>query len=158
MTYVTPISPPRGSALRRGRVSLAGHAYLLTAVTQGREPVFRHFALARAAIAALRACDEAGEAETLAFVLMPDHLHWLVTLRGQPLDAVMRRFKSVSGRAVNRLRGVTGAPLWQAGFHDHALRADRDLRAAARYLVGNPVRAGLVASVMDYPHWDAVWL
>ncbi|MDO5291028.1 MAG: transposase [Pseudomonadota bacterium] len=149
---------PRSSALRRGRVSLAGHAYLLTTVTHGRAPVFSEFALARAAVAALRACDEAGECQTLAFVLMPDHLHWLLILQGRALDAVMRRFKSVSARQVNGLRGVQGVPLWQPGFHDHALRGDEDWRAAARYVVGNPVRAGLVASVMDYPHWDAIWV
>ena len=149
---------PHGSALRRGRVSLPGQAYLLTTVTHERESVFKDFYLARTATAALRGCDEAGDCETLAFVLMPDHLHWLVTLRGHSLDAVMRRFKSVSAREVNRLRCVMGVPLWQAGYHDHALRAEEDLRAAARYLIGNPVRAGLVATVMDYPHWDAIWM
>ncbi|MFV3290267.1 transposase, partial [Pseudomonas sp. NY11955] len=28
----------------------------------------------------------------------------------------------------------------------------------ARYIVANPIRAGLVSRVGDYPHWDAVWL
>ncbi len=28
---------------------------------------------------------------------------------------------------------------------------------AARYIIANPVRAGLVYSVRDYPYWDAVW-
>ncbi|MDO5691436.1 MAG: transposase [Pseudomonadota bacterium] len=155
----SPQTPrPRSSALRRGRVSLVGHAYLLTTVTYERAPVFDDFALARATIAALRGCDAMGESETLAFVLMPDHLHWLMVLRGESLDAVMRRFKSVSAREVNQLRDRPGTPLWQPGYHDHALRRDEDLQATARYLVGNPVRAGLVASVMDYPHWDAVWV
>jgi hypothetical protein len=48
--------------------------------------------------------------------------------------------------------------LWQRGFHDHALRQDDDLAAAARYVIANPVRRGLVKRVADYPHWDAVWL
>ena len=48
--------------------------------------------------------------------------------------------------------------LWQAGFHDRALRAEVDVRAAARYLVANPLRAGLVVSVGDYPYWNAIWL
>jgi hypothetical protein len=38
------------------------------------------------------------------------------------------------------------------------LRRDEDLRAVARYVILNPVRAGLVQRVGDYPHWDAVWL
>jgi hypothetical protein len=28
----------------------------------------------------------------------------------------------------------------------------------ARYVVANPVRAGLVQRVGQYPHWDAIWL
>jgi putative transposase len=32
------------------------------------------------------------------------------------------------------------------------------LRNLARYVVANPLRAGLVDSIRDYPHWDAVWL
>ncbi len=149
---------PRSSSLRRGRVSLPGHAYLLTTVTNGRVPVFADFAAARAAIGALRACDDAGESKTVAFVLMPDHLHWLMVLHAPALAPVMRRFKSVGARAINAMRGTPGNTLWQPGFHDHAVRAEEDLRASARYLVNNPVRAGLVDSVMNYPHWDAVWL
>jgi REP element-mobilizing transposase RayT len=48
--------------------------------------------------------------------------------------------------------------VWQPGYHDHAVRQDEDLRAMARYVVANPVRAGLVKDIGDYPHWDAVWL
>ncbi len=48
--------------------------------------------------------------------------------------------------------------MWQKGFHDHAIREEEDLRAVARYVVANPVRAGLVQSVRDYPHWDARWV
>ncbi|MEQ7866160.1 transposase, partial [Xanthomonas sp. WHRI 8393] len=33
-----------------------------------------------------------------------------------------------------------------------------DLRLAARYLIANPLRAGLVERVGDYPFWDAIWL
>ena len=48
--------------------------------------------------------------------------------------------------------------LWQRGYHDRALRRDEDLKAAARYIVMNPLRAGLVKRPGDYPLWDAVWL
>ena len=51
-----------------------------------------------------------------------------------------------------------GARLWQTGFHDHALRREEDLAATARYLIANPLRAGLVQRVGDYPFWDAVWV
>jgi len=65
--------------------------------------------------------------------------------------------KGRSARAVNALLGARGR-LWDRGVHDHALRSDESLRAVARYIVLNPVRAGLVRKVGLYPFWDAVWL
>lgn len=51
-----------------------------------------------------------------------------------------------------------GGPLWQNGFHDRAIRNESDLLPAARYVIANPIRAGLVSSVCDYPYWNAKWL
>ena len=65
--------------------------------------------------------------------------------------------KGRSSRLINKHLGKEGA-LWQAAFHDHALREEEDLREISRYIVANPLRAGLVGSLADYPHWDAVWL
>jgi hypothetical protein len=48
--------------------------------------------------------------------------------------------------------------VWAPTFHDHALRKDEDLLQAARYIVMNPVRAGLSRRVGDYPYWNCVWL
>jgi REP element-mobilizing transposase RayT len=144
----------RGSSnLRKGRVSRPGHPYLITTVTLDRTSLFADFLTARLVIRELAAAD----VDTLAYVLMPDHLHWLVQLRDEPLSCVMRRMKSRSAVAVNRYLGRNGA-VWQDGYHDHALRADDDVRKTARYVISNPMRAGLVDSVFEYPHWDAVWM
>lgn len=121
-------------------------------------PLFAEFHLARLAIRELRACDEAGLCSTLAFVLMPDHLHWLLQLSGTALPDLLKRYKSLSGRAINRSRNTSGEAVWQAGFHDRAIRDEEDLQHIARYIVANPVRVGLVGSVRKYSHWDAVWL
>src|SRR3989344_3545810 len=59
--------------------------------------------------------------------------------------------------ALNRSLERDGS-LWQHGFHDRAIRRDEDLPAVARYIVANPLRAGLVEKIGDYPLWDAVWL
>ena len=89
---------------------------------------------------------------------MPDHVHWLIQLTGLiRLSAVIQLVKSVSAHNLNKLSNRKG-PVWQDGFHDHAVRRDEDVRGVARYVVANPVRAGLVESVGDYPHWDAIWL
>ena len=83
---------------------------------------------------------------------MPDHLHWLMELTGQTdLSQIMQSVKTLSAKQIGR-------PFWQAGYHDHALRKEEDIKAIARYIVANPLRAGLVKRIGDYPHWDAIWL
>ena len=152
-----PAPPLHGHALRKGRVSEPGRAYLLTTVTDRRRPVFGDWRIGRLLVAELRAEHEAGRVESLAWVIMPDHLHWLTILREETLDALMRRVKSRSAIAINSVLGDS-RPLWQKAYHDHAVRAEEDLSAMARYVVANPLRAGLADSLGDYPLWDAVWL
>ena len=50
------------------------------------------------------------------------------------------------------------ARLWQRGYYDRALRRDEDIKDATRYIVMNPLQAGLVKRVGDYPLWDAIWI
>ena len=141
-----------GNALRRGRVSIPGQIYLVTTTTFNRKPVFRDLHCARAVVRALMHADRHGDAGTLAYVLMPDHLHWLMQLgETRSLSQVVGRVKAGSGR-------LAAYPLWQSGFHDRALRSEDDVRSAARYLAANPLRAGLVERIGEYPHWDAIWL
>ena len=141
-----------GRRLRRGRVSVPGCVYSVTFVTHGRWPGLAEVWVGRRVIRCLRDMDADGRAETLAFCVMPDHVHWLVRLMpGSDLSGLVGRVKGSSSRAIPLLR-------WQRGFHDHAVRDDERLRALARYIVANPVRAGVVQRVGEYPHWDAVWL
>lgn len=146
-----------GRNLRKGRYSKQGHYYLLTAVTSQRHPVFHNFTAARICIHTLRQQHEKGIVDSLAFVVMPDHFHWLIELRSTDLGRLMKGVKGKSAHLINERMGASGI-FWQRGFHDHGLRSDEDLVAAARYLVANPLRAGLVEDIWMYPHWDAVWL
>lgn len=149
---------PGHAALRKGRVSLAGQIYLVTTVTQQRHPWFADFSCAAVAARCIDSQSLWSGGDMMAWVLMPDHAHWLLRLGPQAsLSSLVNRVKSASARAVNCLLQRSGA-LWAAGFHDHALRRDEDLKQAARYLVANPVRAGLVSRIGDYPFWNAVWL
>jgi len=157
MTQRTP--RPGQRSLRKGRHSEAGRLYHVTAATDDRKPLFLDHDLGRAMVNVWRRLDGEGASRTLAFVIMPDHVHWLFAL-GEAIDLskLIDRFKAASARQVNRLRGTAGSPVWQRGYYDHALRRDEDVRAVARYIIANPVRAGLVASVRNYPLWDAAWL
>ena len=144
--------------LRKGRCSAPGHEYLVTAVTHHRDPVFADFHCSRALVQVLRETAAHGMAEWLAWVVMPDHFHALLRLGPRAdLASVMHLVKGRSARQIN-LAFKRTQRLWQPGFHDRALRAEEDRLAAARYIVANPLRAGLVRRVADYPHWDCVWL
>ena len=146
------------SHLRLGRVSLPGQPYHIITATHGRLPLFADMAAARAVIQVMRRMHGEGWLHSHAWVLMPDHLHWLFTLgEHASLSIVMNRFKSGSAHAVRALRCEAGK-LWQTGYFDHGIRAEEDLRVIARYIVANPVRAGLCGSVAEYPWWDAEWL
>jgi REP element-mobilizing transposase RayT len=142
---------PHSKDLRCGRWSEVGRAYHITTTTLDRQQVFADLHPARVLIQALKASDNQGRTETLAFVVMPHHLHWLFFLKAGRLQDVVGAVKSVTAHRLHR-------PIWQDGYHDHALRQEEDLRDIARYIVRNPLRAGLVTRLGDYPHWDAKWL
>jgi len=89
---------------------------------------------------------------------MPDHVHWLMQLDGAlDLSRCVQKLKSLTVKELRRC-GFSNSAIWQRGFHDRALRDEEDLKTVARYVIANPVRAGLVDSIRDYPFWDAAWI
>jgi len=150
---------PHGCALRRGRFSEPNRIYVVTSVTHARVPIFAELEIGRILVNALRHQQELGRASTLAYVVMPDHFHWLVQLAAQvTLSSVVHSVKSYTAHRINHAHDTVRRKVWQPGFHDHALRREEDLLAAARYIVANPLRAGLVENIREYPLWDTVWL
>ncbi len=155
-TYTRPAKGAR--ALRRGRFSGRNQIYHITTRTREREPFFLNLMLGRTVVRSLQREDDAGHTQTLAFVVMPDHLHWLVQLTGtRSLSVSVNTVKSFAARSINQIMGRSGR-VWQAGYYDHALRDEEDLAAVARYIVANPLRVGLTRSIADYPLWDAIWI
>ena len=146
-----------GKDLRKGRYSLTGQIYLVTSVTVARKKYFSDWRLGRLLVGELRSCDASGLTKSLAWVVMPDHFHWLVKLQTVDLGKILQQVKCRSAISINRNRGRSGR-IWQKGFHDRALRRDEDLKAAARYVIANPLRAGLVDNIGNYPLWDAIWI
>ncbi len=120
-------------------------------------PLFSDASMAETIEAQLRLSDREGATQTHAWVVMPDHLHWMFTLCTDDLSSCLRRFKSRSARAVNQLR-PGGGLVWQAGFYDHRLRDEDDMVVQAQYIIDNPLRRRLVANVHQYPHWGCQWI
>ena len=144
--------------LRKGRVSLAGNAYHVTICTHGREQWFKDIYTGRIPVKHLQQLQSEKEINTIAWVVMPDHVHLLFQLgQHHNLSEVIKRFKGRSAIDINRHLHRKGT-FWQAGFHDHGVRKEEDLKNIARYIVANPLRAKLVERIGDYPLWDAVWM
>lgn len=137
--------------LRKGRVSQSGTMYNVTTVTRDRIPYFATLVNGRKLVRELMLLKREGKVETLGYVVMPDHLHWLMVLQEGELSEVVRLLKGRTAHAI-------GKAVWQANYYDHAVREDEDIRKLARYIIANPLRAGLVERIEDYSLWDAVWL
>jgi len=146
------MKPKNGSAsIRKGRTSLAGHIYHVTLPVENRVQVFSIFENANLMRLSLKASDDLGHTETLCYCIMPDHIHWLFEFKSSSLSQCISRVKAQYSRLSN-------SKIWQDGFHDHAIRSDESLINIARYIVANPLRAGLIKSVAQYNFWDSCWI
>jgi len=141
----------KGKNLRKCRISIIGNVYSITICTQNKQYIFHSFKAARILINAMRFQDERDYTETIAFVVMPDHLHWLFELKESELSKIVHSIKSFCSHKIELLN-------WQEGYYEHQLRNEESIMKHSRYIVANPLRARLVSDIGLYPHWDAVWL
>ena len=144
--------------LAKGRFSSENQIYFITTVIHKRRKLFLDLELCRNVILQMKKIDDEDHVATIAWVIMPDHIHWLFELKSNnDLGTVIKKFKGRSARKLNLLLGEKGT-FWQHAYYDHALRSDEDIKKVARYIIANPLRAGLVERIEDYPYWDAMWL
>jgi REP element-mobilizing transposase RayT len=112
--------------------------------TAGGAPLLKLPVLADAAFQAL-----ADHPLTLAATILPAHVHWLLS-DSRALSTTVGRYKSV---VAAKVRGAGRARrLWQRSFWDHVVRDSEKLDRIARYVLENPVRAGLCERYEDYPY------
>jgi putative transposase len=126
------------------------HQYFLTFCTYQRRGLFvspDRVAAVRTQIE--RASFEQGFAIT-AYCFMPDHLHMLAEGKADDSDCrhFIARAKQYSGY---HYRAAFRQPLWQRYGYERTLRSDEGAISVARYILENPVRAGLVERIDEYP-------
>jgi putative transposase len=127
------------------------YRYSLTIRTFDRRKVFISDAAVQPVVMKLSQTADAHRFSVIAYCVMPDHLHALVAGEHEAADVreFVRIFKQQTSFEWKRAHGTS---LWQRGYFDHVLRDDEDTFVVARYIIENPVRAGLVASPPDYPY------
>ena len=129
-------------------------AYSLTFCTRNRALFFTNAKVVEMVRAEfLHTADREGF-QIFIYCFMPDHAHVLIVTQQEEAD--MTAFcKIAKQRAGYWYKQTYGASLWQDGYTDRILRSDESIVSVTRYIIENPVRAGLVKAVEDYPFWGS---
>ncbi len=125
--------------------------FFVTTVTAQRQPIFRRGENADLLIDTLANYRDERKYLLHEFVVMPDHLHALIT----PGDEISleRAMQFIKGGFSFRSHGR--GPVWQASFTNHRVRDVEDYQKHREYIWFNPVRARLVARAEEYPYSSA---
>jgi putative transposase len=135
------------------RIEFPGAVYHVTSRGDRREPIAldgfdraQFFAVVGQALGRF-------DADALAYCLMGNHYHLVLRTREANLSRLMRHINGVYTQAFNRRYGIVGH-LFQGRFKAILVDTDRYLLEVCRYVDLNPVRAGMVEQVGDYP-WSS---
>jgi putative transposase len=143
--------PKRKNAPRLPGYDYCGpNIYFVTCTTHLRKPIFLNKRTVDTVIPVINDVSERMGFDILVFCFMPDHLHLL--LGGQQnsdLRGHVKAFKQASAYSFKREFNET---LWQRSYYEHVLRREETVEDIARYILNNPVRAGLVEDFRQYPY------
>ena len=124
--------------------------FFVTTATYNRRRLFQVLANAELLLDTIQQYRREGNYLLHDFVVMPDHLHVLIT----PQDTTLERsIQLIKGGFSRRL--ASKFPVWQRGFTDHRVRDRADFDARRKYIRENPVDARLVQLPEDYPFSSA---
>ena len=102
----------------------------------------------------MKYCDN-GEFDLHEYVVMPDHIHVLVSLKDEShLPRAVQLIKGGFSHAL-REKGILLRAVWQQRYHDRRVRDAEDFAEIAEYIRQNPVRRGLANHPADYPYSSA---
>jgi REP element-mobilizing transposase RayT len=127
------------------------HAYFITTCTKDRLKVFVDREFYEICRDELLSLSNSFGFSIDAYVFMPDHVHWLCEAQreGASLTRFVSMWKQRTGFAWGRR---SRARLWQKGYWERVLRERDNGLSLARYILENPVRAGLVHDAREYPY------
>jgi putative transposase len=134
---------------------VAQQTYFVTSNTQDRLSVFQVEPWARVFLKTLYQYKNEGKYLLHQFVLMPDHVHLLIT----PLEptTLERALQMIKGGSAYQLRqaGREKESVWQKGYTDRRVRNSAEYLEMLEYIQQNPVKAGLVARAEEYRYGSA---
>jgi len=94
------------------------------------------------------------------FVIMPNHVHGIIIINNvgagsvgagsepapttpttnNSLTEIVRQFKTFSAYRINKIRQMTGVPVWQRNYYEHIIRNENELNKIRKYIVNNPLK------------------
>ena len=99
----------------------------------------------------LRSCIAAKRFQVRDFVIMPDHIHLLLSVRGDTsVEKAMQFIKGGFSYRIKKELGFSGE-VWQRGFSEVRVLGQQSLQCHRQYIAENPLRAGLVQPGETYP-------
>ena len=129
--------------------------FFITTSTDGHRRLLQSDRMARLLIDTLVHYRDEGRYELHEFVIMPDHVHLLLTFgAAMTLERAVQFIKGGFSYRVSHELGFKHA-IWQRGFSDSRILTADDYRSRAMYLRQNPVRAGIVQRAEDFPYSSA---
>ena len=135
---------------RQPRLVLPDALHHLLQRGNNRQPVFVDDEDRRSYLDALREATRLHGVRVHAYVLMPDHVHLLVTPQRE--DSLARALQTLGRRYVvqfNRRHGRSGT-LWEGRFRSCLTQTEDYVLACYRYIELNPVRAAMVSKPQDF--------
>jgi putative transposase len=127
----------------------------ITGVTRNRLPYLKSDQNIQLYWETLKHVQEIYPSNLLAFVILPDHFHWLMRMQesGENFSKVLHSFKRNFTLNFKKAHNITTQlSLWQRGYWDHIIRDEFDLRKHFDYIHWNPVKHNLVDCPEDCPH------
>jgi len=86
----------------------------------------------------------------VAWCIMPNHVHVLIEMKDKPLPRIVWTLKSYTAHEANKLLGRRGK-FWMKDHFDRYIRDEKHFNATVKYILENPVRAGLVEIPDQWP-------
>jgi REP element-mobilizing transposase RayT len=134
------------------RIILPNYCYFVTTVVKDRKRLLPDPVICSLVIEDLNFYRKKFDFGLHAYVIMPDHLHLLLSLKENGnISKIMHDFKSHTAQEINKIIKRSGA-FWQEGFYDHIIRDERDFKKRIDYIHKNPLTAGLVSEISDHPY------
>ena len=143
----------RGSTLvgyRRNKLKSPDAVYFLTMASRNRERFFNDKEIQDILRIVMGRLVEWKDLEYVAWVLLPEHIHWLLRPKDNDYSKVVYSFKYGVGAELKKIgRLAKGQKIWQDRFWEHTVRDDKDLHRCIEYIHYNPVKHGYVGAPIE---------